>query len=212
MILALLIALSIGLPLGLAAGGGRRGAPAGMSLDWLLRVGAVLPNFWLGMLLVVGFSALLRLLPSAMGANLPNGFSSFLLASLALALPLAMAVARALGDAVLEVRAAGFVRTARAKGMTRAEAVRRHGRRYMLLFVLGKLGTPLSLLVVGAVLVEKVFSLPGLGQLVLTGLGDHDYPLLRGTLLAFIAIAGIVILTTSVVGSIADPRLRNRGR
>lgn len=212
--LAMLFALAIGLPLGMLAA-----EKPGSLLDRLASAGTLLfiglPAFWLGMLLVLVFSAALHWLPSGgfvPWAQNPSGaLASLVLPTVTLALPTAALLARSARDAMIKVRAADFIRTARLKGLTPRRALLTHGLRNAALPVLALLGPLAAALVASTVAVENVFYLPGLGRLMLSALAEGDPRVTRGALLALIALITVALLATDLLRSWADPRLRRRG-
>ena len=213
-LLALLLAAVVGVPLGMLAG-----ARPGPVSNALVAAGALaagaLPAFWLGMLLVLLFSAGLHWLPS--GGFVPwqqdpqGALGSLLLPALALALPLAGVLARAARDATLEVRNSGYIRTVRLKGMTLTQALVTHGLRNAALPLVAMLGPQLAMLLAGAVVVENVFYLPGLGRMVFTALADGDLAVVRAGLLALLMAIAVALFAADLLPLVADPRLRAEG-
>jgi peptide/nickel transport system permease protein len=212
-LMAMILSASIGLPIGVLAAR-KRGSLADRALTVLARIGVAVPNFWLGMLLVLLFSVTLRWLPPGgfvpWGENPGAAFASLILPAIALALPQAAILALVMRTALVDVQGSDFIRTARAKGLTMSEAVWRHGVRNALLPVLGMLGLQFAYLVVGTVIVENVFYLPGLGRLIFDAINARDVILVRSsvTVLA-LAVFGTVFLT-ELATAWADPRLRAR--
>ena len=211
-LLALLFAAAAGLPLGLWAGS-RPGPVADATVAGGTLVAAALPAFWVGMLLVLLFSATLRWLPS--GGFVPwqqsplGALGSLVLPALALAVPLAPSLARATRDATAQTRASGFIRTARLKGMTLSQAFWRHGLRNAALPLLSLLGPLFAVLLAGAIVVENVFYLPGLGRLIFTAFAGGDLATVRGALLALLGAMAAALLATDLLRLWADPRLRH---
>jgi peptide/nickel transport system permease protein len=211
---AMLLSTAIGLPLGVLAAR-RRGSLADTGLMVLAQLGVAVPNFWFGMLLVLLFSVTLRWLPPGgfvpWGDNPVGAFNSLILPAFALALPQAAILARVTRTALVDVQGADFIRTARAKGLTTAEAIRRHGLRNALLPVLTILGLQFAYLVAGTVIVENVFYLPGLGRLIFDAINARDLILVRSAIIILVlAVIGTMFLTDLAYAWV-DPRLR-RGR
>ena len=214
-LIAIVLSVAVSLPLGYAAAQ-RRGALLDRMLMAVARVGVALPSFWLGMVLVLLFAVLLRWLP-------PGGFvpwqdnplaalGSLILPAFALALPQAAVLARATRDALVEVQQADFIRAAQARGLTRHEAIRRHGLRNSLLAVLAILGASLAALIAGAVIVENVFYLPGLGRLIFDAINLRDVALVRSSVaILVLLLIGTMFLADLLVGWV-DPRRRVRRR
>jgi peptide/nickel transport system permease protein len=210
-LLALLLAALAGVPLGLLAGS-RPGPIAGAAVTGGTLVAAALPAFWVGMLLVLLFSATLRWLPSGgfvpWQQSPPGALGSLVLPALALAVPLVPSLARVMRDATAQTLASGFIRTARLKGMTLSQAFWRHGLRNAALPLLAMLGPLLASLLAGAIVVENVFYLPGLGRLVFTAFAEGDLPTMRGALLALLVAMAAALLVADLLRLWADPRLR----
>jgi peptide/nickel transport system permease protein len=209
--LSLLVALAIGVPLG-ALAATHRGRALDRLAGLLSLTGISLPSFWLGTLLVLVFTLGLHLLPSgghvSLGVSVSKNLRHMILPSLALGLAVGAVVARMTRSSMLEVLECDWVRTARAKGLTRSLVVLRHVLRPALLPVLTALGVQAGYLLAGSVVIEDVFSLPGLGRLALEALGNRDYPLLQGTLLVFGASFVLVSLAVDVSSVALDPRFR----
>lgn len=210
-LLALLFAAAMGVPIGMLAGF-RPGPAASSLITGGTLVAGALPAFWLGMLLVLLFSAGLRWLPS--GGFVPwqqdplGAVGSLVLPALALGLPLAAGLARVVRDATLEVCSSGFMRTARLNGMTLTQALVSHGLRNAALPLVATLGPQFALLLAGALVIENVFYLPGLGRLVFTALADGDVAIVRAGLFALMAAMAVALFAVDLLQLWADPRLR----
>jgi peptide/nickel transport system permease protein len=213
-IAAMIISVAIGLPLGILAAR-HRGKALDSALMVLAQLGVAVPNFWFGMLLTLVFAVALRWLP-------PGGFTpwnenpfaamrSLVLPSLALALPQASILARVMRTALVDIQEQDFIRTARAKGMTLGEAVWRHGVRNAMLPVLTILGLQFAFLIAGAIIVENVFYLPGLGRLIFTAISERDLILVRGAVMVLVVTVSLTMLLVDLAYGLVDPRLRERG-
>ena len=200
---ALVLALALALPLGVAMAV-RGGAPGGRVAAAFTLLGLALPGFWLGPLLVLVFAVHLGWLPVA-GRESP---ASVVLPALTLALGLAAVLARQLAANLSEALAADHVRTARAKGLTPAQVLWRHGVRNALLPVVTVFGLQLGALLGGAVITETVFAWPGLGSLTVEAISARDYPLLQGCVLLIATTYVIVNGLTELAYAWADPRVR----
>jgi len=212
-IMAMVISVVVGLPLGIMAAR-RRGKLLDTGLMIVAQVGVAIPNFWFGLLLTLLFAVVLRWLP-------PGGFTPWdedsgaalrglILPSLALALPQASILARVMRTALVDVTGQDYIRTARAKGLTMGEAVWRHGLRNAMLPVLTILGLQFAYLVAGAVIIENVFFLPGLGRLIYTAISERDLVLVRGATIILIVAVTATMLVTDLAYGLIDPRLRER--
>ena len=206
------IAVAIGLPLGLLSAMRPRSR-----VDVLARIGGLiglsLPSFWLGTLIIVFFSLYLRWLPNT------GGYVDFVrdpLANLALiALPavtlgvaLAAATMRMTRSAMLDVLSADYVRTAWAKGLRRSVIVRRHVLKNGLIVVVTLLGIQVGQLLGGAVVVEEIFSIPGVGRMLLAAIVQRDYALVQGGVLAIAILFVLLNIVVDVLYGYLDPRIR----
>lgn len=211
---AMMIAVSIGIPVGIFAAQ-RRGKPGDTILMILAQTGIAIPNFWFGMLLVMLFSVTLGWLPT--GGFVPweesifGALRSLILPGIALALPQAAILARIMRTALVDVAEADYIRTARAKGLTKGQAIWRHGVRNALLPVLTILGLQFAFLIAGTIIVENVFYLPGLGKLIFTAISERDLILVRGALIVLVVAVTTTMLIVDLLYTAIDPRLRSRG-
>ena len=200
---ALVIALVIALPLGVLAAVRR-----GSWLDHGARVGALLgaslPSYWLGYLLILIFALGTGWLPVA-GRE---GAGAAVLPALTLGLGTAATLARLTRSSLLEVLGEDFIRTARAKGLSEWAVVWRHALRGALIPVLTVTGIAFGHLLGGAVIVESIFAWPGIGNLLVNSIYDRDYPMIQG----FVLFMGTVFTLLSLVADLSylwiDPRIR----
>ena len=209
-VLALLFAVLIGLPLGVLAALHRGRAADFLSSGFVL-VGLAAPEFWLAILLILLFSLKLRLFP-------PNGFVPFaeaplanllsmFLPALALSLGLAAAVTRIVRASLLDVLSQDYVRTARAKGVTARRVVYRHALRNALIPVVTVVGLQVGNLLGGAVIIEQIFGLPGVGRYALEGINLRDYPVVQGAVL-WIAVSYVLVnVAVDVLYGLIDRRV-----
>jgi peptide/nickel transport system permease protein len=212
-IFAMVVSVAIGLPIGILAAM-RRGKATDTALMVLAQTGVAVPNFWFGMLLTLVFAVTLRWLPT--GGFVPwhedagAALRGLVLPGLALALPQASILARVMRTALVDMAEQDFIRTARAKGMTKDEAIWRHGVRNALLPVLTILGLQFAYLVAGTIIVENVFYLPGLGRLIFTAISERDLVLVRGATLVLVVVTAATMLVVDLCYALVDPRLRGR--
>ena len=209
--LALLIAVAIALPVGLYAAThhGRRGDTLVMGLS---QVGVAIPDFWFGILLVLLFSVLLNWFNAG---GFP-GWSDPLLALRALLLPAvalglsqASILARVTRSAALEVLQEDFVRTARAKGLSRRRIVWRHVLRNALIPISTLVGLQIAFLLAGTIVIENVFFLPGIGQLVLNAIANRDLIVIQALVLLLTGMVVIVNFLVDLAQLLIDPRPRH---
>lgn len=209
---ALLISTGLAILLGVAAAA-RRGRLADRAVMGFAQLGIALPDFWIGLLLILLFSSQLRWFSGGgfpgWSAGIGPALLSLLLPSVALALPQAGVLTRVVRGAVLDTLGEEFVRTARAKGLTRRAALWRHVVPNALPPVVTIVGLQFSFLVAGAVLVENVFALPGLGRLAYQALAQRDLVVLRDVVLLLSAFVILANLAVDLAYLALDPRLRH---
>ncbi|HEV7663265.1 MAG TPA: ABC transporter permease [Chloroflexota bacterium] len=200
---AMVIALLLSFPLGIF-GALHRGGAVDSVVSTVSLLGQAVPNFWLGIMLILLFARELRLLPSAGSGS----WQSFVLPSVTLALSLIGVLTRLVRSGMLEVLAEDYVRTARAKGLTRVAVLARHALPNMLIPVITVVGLQLGHLLGGTVIVETVFGWPGIGRLLVDAIGNRDYPLVQAAIIVitggFICINFLVDLSYGYL----DPRIR----
>ncbi|QQS34053.1 MAG: ABC transporter permease [Acidobacteriota bacterium] len=202
-LLAYLLALAIGLAAGTIAALRQNSAfdYASMSAAML---GLSVPNFVLGPLLVLVFSFWLYLLPPARW----GGFTSLILPVVTLAAIYAAYIARLTRAGLLEVMRSDYIRTARAKGLSERSVILRHALRGGLLPVVSFTGPALAALLAGTVVVEKVFAIPGLGNIFIQSVLNRDEPLVLG-IVAFISVLVMIFnLIVDIAYGFIDPRIR----
>lgn len=211
---ALLLAVLIALPAGLLAAY-RPGSLLGRTLEALTQIGIAVPNFWLGLLLALLFAVGLRWIPAGgfvgWEAGLGQGLRSLSLPALALALPQAAILARVLRTSLLEVLHEDYLRSARAKGLSAWRALWRHALPNALLPVLTLLGMQFSFLLAGAVIIENLFFLPGLGRLLFQAVAQRDLILIQSLVLLLVLAVVLLSFVVELGYRAADPRLAQRG-
>ncbi len=209
---ATLIAVFIGTPLGLLSA-----MRPGTRVDLATRIGGLiglsLPSFWLGTLIIVLFSLYLRWLPNTGGyvdfVQDPLGNLRLLLfPAITLGVALAAATMRMTRSAMLDVLGADYVRTARAKGLQASLIVRRHVLKNGLIVVVTLLGIQVGQLLGGAVVVEEIFSIPGVGRMLLTAIVQRDYALVQGGVLVIAILFVAVNILVDLLYGYLDPRIR----
>jgi len=189
-----------------------RGRRVGRVLAIFTQIGVAVPNFWLGLLLVAVFGVGLRWF-SAGGfagwdAGIGAALKSLTLPAIALAVPQAAILARVLRAELLENLGQDYIRTARAKGLSETQALLRHALPNSLLPVLTVLGMQFSFLLAGAVIIENVFFLPGLGRLVFEAIAQRDLAVVSGASVVLVFQVILVMLAADLACAAVDPRLR----
>jgi len=214
MAMALTTVLALGLGLYAAARHGRAGDVGVMALSQL---GIAVPNFWFAILLILLFAVQLQWVGAGgfpgwrvdEGGGPGPALAALLLPAVALAVVQAAILARVTRSAVLAVSREDFVRTARAKGLSRRQALLRHVLRNALLPVLTVMGLQFANLVTGTIVVENVFVLPGLGRLVFQAIANRDLVVVRDVVLLLAALVVLVNFAVDVLVAVVDPRLRS---
>jgi len=211
--LAILLSVSISLPLGVMAAAKPNGS-IDIFASFFSQVGIAVPNFWIGLLLIMGIALTFGWFPAGGFPGWDAGFwlaiKALILPSIALAIPQAAVLTRVTRSAVLEITNEDFVRTARAKGATPSHALWRHVMPNALIPVVTMLGMQVSVLVAGAVLVENVFNLPGMGTLAYQALAQRDLIVIQNVVLFFAAIVIMINFIVDALYVVLDPRLRTR--
>ena len=209
-LLATILSVAIGVPAGYLAAR-RRGRVADVLLGGAARLGLAMPSFWLAILLILLFSVRLRWFAAGgfPGWGDPAAaLKALALPILALALPQAAILARVTRGALLEQLGADYLRTARAKGLGRAAALRRHALPNALTPVLTVLGLQIPFLLAGSAIIETVFFLPGLGRLVIQAVTQRDLIVVQAVVVLLVLATVIASFLVDICYLIVDPRLR----
>lgn len=208
---AILLSIAIALPLGTVAAA-RRNSLIDLIATVFSQISIAVPAFWVALLLIILFSTTLGLMPAGgfpgWSSGLWPALQALVLPAIALALPQAGVLTRVTRSAVLETLHEDFARTARAKGLSSSAVLWRHALPNALVPILTILGLQFTFLIAGAVLVENVFNLPGLGRLAFQALSQRDVIVMQDVVLFF---AGLVILMNFIVDMTylwIDPRFR----
>jgi peptide/nickel transport system permease protein len=207
----MLLACLIALPIGIMAAR-RHGTWIDPAIIALAQLGAAIPSFWLALLLILLFGVTLGWLPAGgfvpWERSPPGYLYSLALPVLALALGQVALLTRMTRAALLEVLAQDYIRTAWAKGLPSRQVVSKHALRNAMITIITSLGLSFGQVLIGAIVIEQVFALPGLGRLALIAVGTRDFPLLQGLVLVY---AGTIVLINFLVDasySLLDPRIR----
>ena len=210
-LLAMVIGLVIALPVGIYSA-----IRQDTAADYLGRsaaiIGLVTPNFWLGVMVMIypaiwwGWAPPMRLVP--LSEDLLGNLAVFIIPSLIVGTAMSAATMRMTRTMMLEVLRKDFIRTAWSKGLRERVVVIRHAVKNALIPVVSLIGLQLPILVGGAVIMENIFNLPGLGSLMLTALNDRDYPVVSGINLFFATAVVGINLMTDLIYSYLDPRVR----
>ena len=211
--LAVVFALALGMPAGVLSAVRRNGA-----LDNITRVGTLLglsvPVFWQGTMLILFFSLYLRWMPPVVWVDFftdpRRNLTIMVLPALCLGTAAAANIARTTRACMLDVLRSEYIRTASAKGLARGAVILKHALRNALIPIVTVAGLQMGILLGGTVVVEEVFTLPGVGRLVLWSIYQRDYPLTQSTIL-FIAFMFMSLnLMVDLIYGYLDPRIRYR--
>jgi peptide/nickel transport system permease protein len=207
------LSVVLALALGLYAASHRDG-PGDIGVMAATQLGVAVPNFWFAILLILLFAVTLGWLPSGgfpgWGAGIGPALKALLLPALSLAVVQAAVLARITRSAVLDILGEDFVRTARAKGNSRNRTLWRHVLRNALIPVVTIMGLQFSTLLAGAIIVENVFYLPGLGRLVFQAITQHDLVVIKDVVVLLAALVIAVNFVIDLLYLVIDPRLRSR--
>lgn len=213
--MSMVVALAIGIPAGVVSAV-RRGKAADYAANAFGLAGLSIPNFWLGMMLIVVFAVNLGWLPA-------SGYTPFaddpvdnvlrmLMPSITLGTAMAAVVMRQMRSSMLESLGADYVRTARAKGLPERTVVGSHALRNSLITVTTVVGLQLAHLLSGAVITEQIFIIPGFGKMLVDSVFERDYPVLQGV----VVVAAVAYLLANwlvdILYSVLNPRIRVSGR
>jgi len=210
---ALTLSVLIAFPAGIWAAS-QRGKPADLAVMGVTQLGVAIPNFWFAMLMVLIFAINLRWFSAGGFAGWDNGLlaglKSLTLPAIALALPQASILTRVMRSALLDTLGEDYIRTARAKGLSRGQALRRHALRNAMIPVLTIIGLQFSFLMAGAIIIENVFFLPGLGQLVFKAISARDLIVVESVVMLLVFAVIVVNFAVDIAYAWVDPRLRGR--
>ncbi len=210
---ALTLSTLIAFPAGIYAAA-RRGKPGDMAVMGATQLGVAVPNFWFAMMLVLIFAINLRWFSAGGFPGWDEGFflslKSLTLPAIALALPQSAILARVMRSSLLDILSEDFMRTARAKGLSRRQALWRHGLRNALIPVLTIIGLQFSFLLAGGIIIEQVFFLPGLGRLIFQSISARDLIVVESVVMLLVFSVILVNFLVDLAYAAVDPRLRSR--
>jgi peptide/nickel transport system permease protein len=211
-LVSFLIALIIALPAGVIAAL-QRNKPVDYIASFIAFIGVSMPSFWFGIILILIFAVQLKWLPAIGYAEIGDkGFGEWLrrliLPGLAIGAGYAAILMRFVRAGLLEVLSSDYVRTARAKGARERTVIVRHALRNALIPVVTVAGIQLALLLSGTVVIETVFSIRGLGRILVGAIFDRDYPIVQGVILLISIVFVLANLIVDVLYTFLDPRIR----
>lgn len=210
-LMAILLSTVIAIPMGIIAAS-HHNRPLDFFVMSFSQMGIAIPNFWFALLLIILFSLILRWVPAGGFAGWDAGvgpaMSSLILPTIALALPQAAILARVTRSSLLEVLKEDFIRTAHAKGVSRRRALWSHALRNALIPVVTIMGLQFSFLLAGAIIIENVFYLPGLGRLIFQAVAQRDLIVVKNLVLLLAATVIMINFVVDILYAFIDPRLR----
>ncbi|MFF1571866.1 ABC transporter permease [Leifsonia sp. NPDC058292] len=212
-LLSFALALVLALVIGFVAAW-KAGTWYGIALSAISQLGIAVPVFWVGILLVSAFSINLRWFPSGGfprddWADPAAALTSLALPVITVAIVMSASIARYVRSATLDVIGSDYLRNSRALGSSFGQAMWRHGLRNGAVPVISILGIELATTFLGAVVVESVFTLPGLGSMLLRGISQHDYPNIQGILFVSTLAVLLIGFAADILQRVIDPRLRH---
>jgi len=213
-IYALALSTLIAFPVGILAAV-RRNSATDVGIMGATQVGLAVPNFWFAMLLVLLFSITLRWFSAGGFPGWQDpllALKALTLPAVALALPQASILARVMRSSLLDTLGEDYIRSARAKGLSRGQTLWRHALRNALIPVLTIIGLQFSFLLAGAIIIENVFFLPGLGRLVFQGITSRDLIVVKSVVMLLVFAVILVTFLVDITYALVDPRLRRATR
>jgi peptide/nickel transport system permease protein len=206
---AMLFVVLVAVPLGIISAVKRGSLLDNLSMGGAL-VGVSMPSFWFGIMLMLLFALKLGWLPTGGRGDgtVVGGAKALILPAITLGAGLMGLVARLSRSSMLEVLDQDYMRTARAKGLSSRLVLLRHGLRNALIPLVTVIGVQFASLLGGAVIVETIFSWPGMGRMAINAISRRDYPVIMGTVLVFSVVFVLANLIVDILYTIIDPRIR----
>ncbi len=205
---AYFFALLLAIPTGIISAL-RRGGAADFFSRLIALIGVSFPSFWLGLILILVFAVNLRWLPvSGRGDGFVEGTKALILPAITLGTAYSATLMRLLRSSLLEALSQDFVRTARAKGLPGRTVLIQHVMRNALIPVVTVAGLQIGFLLSGSVIVEVVFSWPGVGRLVVDSIGARDYPIVQAAVVLLASLLILINLGVDIIIAVIDPRIR----
>ncbi len=209
--LSFMVAIVIAVPAGIISAT-RKNSAADVGVSLFAFLGLSMPDFWLAIILIIIFAANLQWLPAIGYTPLAEGFwpwlSHLILPAIAIGTGFSAIIARMIRSSMLEVLQADYMRTAASKGLTQNVMLLRHALPNALIPVITVIGIAFALLISGAVVVENVFSIKGLGRVLIQGIQNRDYPVVQGAVLLVSAFFVLSNLVVDLLYAVIDPRIR----
>ena len=202
---SIIVAFGIGIPLGIIAAVHQNGLGDRVSMIVAL-IGVSIPTFWMALLFVLLFAVKLQWFP-------PSGIGTwqhYVLPTVSLCFGGIATQARQSRSSMLEVIRADYIVTARAKGLSQREVIFKHALPNALNPIITLAGTNLAVIFGGSIVIENVFSFPGIGQYLMTGINQRDYPIVRGCVIMLAVVFAVLMLVVDLCYAFNDPRIKAR--
>jgi len=199
---ALTLAVVVGVPCGIIAAI-RRGSMADLLVTWLATMGRAVPNFWLGIMMILVFGVMLQILPISGRGSVWH----LVMPALVLGLDAAATQMRLVRASLLEVLGLDYIRTARAKGVAERVVIWRHALRNALIPPITILGLQVAFIFSGSVIVEQVFAWPGLGRLIVQSIFRKDMPIVQVSVILLGMVVALMTLAVDLLYTVIDPRI-----
>lgn len=210
-LLALSIAVTIGVPAGIISAM-KRNSATDQVFAVLALLGVSMPNFWLGLLLILFFGVQLEWFPVAgyrpIAEGLGNHLEYLILPAIVLGFSQSALISRVTRSTMLDVLQQDFVRTARSKGLIERRIVAKHALKNAIIPILTVIGLALGAMLSGAIVIETVFALPGLGRLVVSSAARRDYPVIQGVIIVIAGMYVTINLLIDLTYALVDRRVR----
>ena len=203
-IITLIIAFGLGIPLGVVAATHQNRWPDNLSMLIAL-IGVAIPNFWLALMLILLFSVNLGWLP-AMGID--DGLLSYVLPALSGCMGALAGCARQTRSSMLEVIRSDYITTARSKGVPERDVIVKHARKNALIPIITLFGSTFGHLLGGMMIIETVFSLPGMGTYIIGAVNNRDYPIVQGGTIFLAITFSLCMLAVDLLYAAVDPRIK----
>ncbi len=211
-LLAIFLSLAVSLPAGVMAAR-RQNRPSDLMIMFGAQIGLAIPEFWLGLLFILLFAVQLGWFAAGgfpgWSVDFWGSLQALILPAMALGLIRMSILTRLTRASMLEVLQEDYIRTARAKGVRETKVIYGHALRNALIPILTILGLQLGQLIAGAIIIENVFYLPGLGRLIFQAIGQRDLPVVRDIVLFMAAAVVCVNFMVDMVYALVDPRIRS---
>ena len=201
-LVSIVIAVGLGIPFGVISAT-KQNSVLDRIVTFFSLIFAAMPGFWLALMLMICFAINIKIFP----ASGTEGWRSWVLPAAASGLSFIATITRMTRSSMLDVVRQDYITTARAKGQREGVVIRRHALRNALIPIITTVGFQFGILVSGSVIVETIFSMPGLGSLMMTAINNKDYPVIEGCVLVLACLICIINLITDLAYGFADPRI-----